>query len=114
MGELLARHRTTENLTPQQQAEWLGIPLGKLAWLAFCQTPRQDISFAEPDLDYLVERTGADRIRLWDIIEQAVILGDWASASPLADTATGWLLAAHDKDQPLEAEGNDDAPADKN
>jgi hypothetical protein len=109
VGHWLVRFRYAEGLTDDALAAELGTDARGLALLAVCCTPRP-ASFAQ-DVAAAAAVAKADPAALANLLRQEQGLAAWSSdgTANAAPSETGWLLAAHDADQP--PPGNDDDPA---
>lgn len=106
IGYWLARHRDADGLSEGELARKLGVDAAGLARLALCQTPHPD-RFAA-DVLALAEATGASSTSLANLLRQEQALSAWAGQTGTATENAGWMLAAHDADQP--PPGDDDEP----
>lgn len=108
VGFWLAKHRETEGLSAADLAAKLGTDARGLALVAVCAAPRPD-AFAA-DTAAVAVRCGVDPGVLANVLRQEQGFAAWSNPSPTRPaTDAGWLIAAHDADQP--PPGDDDDPA---
>jgi len=99
VGYWLDRHCEHEQLTLVELAGKLGLCEQQLAALSLCRAPMGE-AFAS-QLAAICSSTGADSHVLGTLLRQEQILAAWAAprSTPAVPTP-GWMLAAHDADQP--------------
>ena len=108
MGHWLARHRQTDSLSATALAAKLGTDDTGLSRLAICTTPRPE-SFAD-DVRAIAAHCGANPAAVANLLRQEQAVAAWAGSTPtdVSSTDVGWLLAAHDADQPPPGDDDDD------
>lgn len=110
VGFWLAKHRESEGLSPEELAAKLRTDARGLALLSLCATPRPD-EFAA-DASKIADRCGIDLEALVNVLRQEQSLSAWAkSGGDRAASDAGWLIAAHDADQPPPGDADDPEPA---
>ena len=106
MGYWLARHRQSESLSIAALAAELGTDDNGLSRLALCATPHPD-TFAD-DVRAIAAHCGADPAAVANLLRQEQAVAAWAGSSSPDAADPGWLLAAHDADQPPPGDDDDD------
>lgn len=110
VGYWLAKHRESEGLSPAELAAKLRTDARGLALVSLCATPRPE-AFAA-DAATIADRCGVDLAVLVNVLRQEQSLAGWANPSgSRAATEAGWLIAAHDADQPPPGDADDPDPA---
>jgi hypothetical protein len=106
VGHWLDRHKATEDLTDDALAAKLKTDGRGLALLALCETPRP-ATFAD-DVRAVAAVAGAEPAALANLLRQEQGLAAWAAKpGEAAPSETGWLIAAHDADQPPPGDADD-------
>lgn len=98
IGYWLDRHMGHEDLAPVELARKLGLAPERLAVLALCQSPGSD-EFAE-GIAAACRLAEADAAVLLPLLRQEQTLAAWAAPGPTESETAGWMMAAHDADQP--------------
>jgi hypothetical protein len=110
VGFWLARHREAEGLTAEDLAAKLHTDARGLALVSLCAAPRPE-AFAA-DAAAIADRCGVDATTLMNILRQEQSLSAWAGPSgSRSPTDVGWVIAAHDADQPPPGDADDPDPA---
>ena len=105
VGFWLAKHAHSEGLTVEQLAAKLHTDAHGLALLAVCANPRAE-EFSG-DVEKIATRCGVDMTALANLLRQEQGFAAWSEPSGTRTVSdAGWLLAAHDADQP--PPGSDD------
>ena len=102
---VIARFKEVERLDEVGVARWLGTDSDQLSWLRLCRRPRPE-SFAA-DVDVIVERVGADRLRLAAMIRQVDSL---SALTNVPTQESGVLTAARDREDDRRAGLDEDVP----
>ncbi len=112
VGYWLDRYKAHERLDDAALAACLGLPESRLAALALCRTQAGD-AFVD-DLHAIAAFSTVDRGALASLLRQEQSLDAWGSpeSSSTASRPAGWLLAAHDADQPP-PDGDEDSSDDR-
>lgn len=97
-GYWFRRHRETERIDEPRLAAKLGTDLRGLALMALCLAPRHDQFSA--DVTGIAARAGVGTAALAQLFRQEMSIAAWQARTPTAAAPAGWLLAAHDDDQP--------------
>ncbi len=110
IGFWLARHRETEGLSADELAAKLRTDARGLALVALCATPRPEAFAADSAM--IANRCGVDGSVLVNVLRQEQSLSAWANPSgSRSPSDAGWLVAAHDADQPPPGDADDPDPA---